>query len=103
MPRFIYAILTYQNPTGAVMPRERRIELLRLARNYELIVVDGNYYGDVHFEDGAKPPLLYTLDYSPNQIYLRSSYSVTHTFPLCIHRKRLRIHLRSREKTRAAA
>lgn len=71
-PRFIYTIPTYQNPTGAVMPQERRIELLRLAREYELIVVDDNCYGDVHFEDSPKPAALYALDDGPNQIYLCS-------------------------------
>ncbi len=72
LPRFIYTIPTYQNPTGAVMQRERRIELLRLAREYDCIVVDDNCYGDVHFEASPKPPTLYTLDDGPNQIYMCS-------------------------------
>ena len=71
-PRFIYTIPTYQNPTGAVMPEDRRIELLRLARKYDCIVVDDNCYGDVHFEDTPKPSALYALDDGPNQIYLCS-------------------------------
>ena len=71
-PRFIYTIPTYQNPTGAVMPRDRRIELLRLAREYDLVVVDDNCYGDVHFEDSPKPAALYALDVGPNQVYLCS-------------------------------
>ena len=71
-PRFIYTLPTYQNPTGAVMPRERRLELLRLAREYDCIVVEDNCYGDVHFEDSAKPAALYALDDGPNQIYLCS-------------------------------
>ncbi len=72
LPRFIYTIPTYQNPTGAVMPRERRIELLRLAREYDCIVVEDNCYGDVHFEASPKPPALYALDDGPNQIYMCS-------------------------------
>ena len=71
-PRFIYTLPTYQNPTGAVMPRERRLELLRLARQYECIVVEDNCYGDVHFENTDKPAALYSLDDGPNQIYLCS-------------------------------
>ena len=31
-PRFIYTLATYQNPTGSVMPRQRRLELLEVAR-----------------------------------------------------------------------
>ena len=71
-PRFIYTLPTYQNPTGAVMSRSRRVELLRLAREYDCIVVEDNCYGDVHFEDSAKPPALYALDDGPNQIYMCS-------------------------------
>ena len=71
-PRFIYTLPTYQNPTGALMPTERRIELLRLAREYNCIVVEDNCYGDVHFEASPKPPALYTLDDGPNQIYMCS-------------------------------
>jgi len=71
-PRFIYTLPTYQNPTGAVMSRERRIELLRLAREYGIIVVEDNCYGDVHFETSPKPPALYALDDGPNQIYMCS-------------------------------
>ena len=71
-PRFIYTLPTYQNPTGAVMPRERRVELLRIAREYNCIVVEDNCYGDVHFEKCDKPSALYSLDDGPNQIYLCS-------------------------------
>ena len=70
-PRFIYVLATYQNPTGSVMPRERRLELIDIARRHDCVVVEDNCYGDVHFE-GEKPPALYALDDSPNQIYLCS-------------------------------
>ena len=30
-PKFIYVLATYQNPTGSIMPLERRRELLRIA------------------------------------------------------------------------
>ena len=70
-PRFIYTLATYQNPTGSMMPRERRLELLEVARRYDAIVVDDNCYGDVHFE-GVKEPSLYALDESPNMIYICS-------------------------------
>lgn len=70
-PRFIYTLATYQNPTGAMMPRERRLELIELARRHDCIVVEDNCYADVHFE-GEKPPALYALDDDPRQIYLCS-------------------------------
>ena len=70
-PRFIYTLATYQNPTGSVMPRQRRLELLEVARYYETIVVEDNCYGDVHFE-GPEEPALYALDDSPNVLYIGS-------------------------------
>ena len=70
-PRFIYVLATYQNPTGSVMPLERRLELLRIARAHRLIVVEDNCYADVHYE-GEKVPALYALDDGPRQVYLCS-------------------------------
>lgn len=70
-PRFIYALTTYQNPTGSVMPRSRRLELIEVARRYDCPIVEDNCYGDVHFE-GEVEPALYALDDHPNHIYLGS-------------------------------
>ncbi len=69
--KFIYAISTYQNPTGFVMPKANRQGLIELARRFDVPVVEDNCYADVHF-DGPVEPALYALDDSPNQIYLCS-------------------------------
>ena len=69
--RFIYTLPTYQNPTAAVMPLERREELLDVANRFEIQVVEDNCYADVHF-DGEVPPSLYTLKGGENVIYLCS-------------------------------
>ena len=70
-PRFIYTLATYQNPTGAMMPRARRAELLACAKRHGCLVVEDNCYGDVHY-DGEKPPALYALDDYPDQVYICS-------------------------------
>jgi 2-aminoadipate transaminase len=54
-----------------MMPRERRLELIELARRHDCIVVEDNCYADVHFE-GEKPPAVYALDDDPRQVYLCS-------------------------------
>lgn len=69
--RFIYAISTYQNPTGFIMPKANRQGLIELADRYQVPVVEDNCYADVHFE-GSVEPALYALDESPDQIYLCS-------------------------------
>ncbi len=70
-PRCIYTLATYQNPTGTVMPRSRRLEMIAIAGRYGVPIVEDNCYGDVHF-DGDVPPALYALDPSPSMIYLCS-------------------------------
>jgi len=70
-PKFIYAISTYQNPTGFIMPRERRQQMIELAARYGVPIVEDNCYADVHYE-GAIEPALFTLDANPDHIYLGS-------------------------------
>lgn len=60
-PRFLYVLSTYQNPTGSVMPRDRRLEIINIARRHGVPIVEDNCYADVHFE-GDKEPSLYALD-----------------------------------------
>jgi 2-aminoadipate transaminase len=49
-PAFIYTTASYQNPTGATLPRERRQRLVDLARQYDLPIVEDDTYGDISFE-----------------------------------------------------
>lgn len=71
LPRFIYTLTTYQNPTGTMMPAGRKEKLIEIAREYDVPVVEDNCYGDVHFE-GDKVPCMFAMDDSPNQIYIGS-------------------------------
>ena len=70
-PRFIYTEATYQNPTGTTIPRARRLEILELAKRFDVIVVEDNCYGDVAYEK-SKPPAFYALDDYEQQIYICS-------------------------------
>jgi len=69
--KFIYTISTYQNPTGATMPKAERLTLIALARQFRVPVIEDNCYADVHYE-GPVEPALYSLDDSPKQIYVCS-------------------------------
>ncbi len=71
LPKFIYTITTYQNPTGMTMPAARRRELIGLARQFNVPLVEDNCYGDVHYE-GPVEPAIYALDDDPQHIYLCS-------------------------------
>ncbi|MCY3837190.1 MAG: PLP-dependent aminotransferase family protein [Gammaproteobacteria bacterium] len=70
-PKFIYALTTYQNPTGINMSVDRRRLLIGIARRHDIPVVEDNCYGDVHF-DGDKPPSLYALSDWDGIIYMCS-------------------------------
>ena len=70
-PKFIYALTTYQNPTGINMSVDRRRLLIDIARRHDIPVVEDNCYGDVHF-DGDKPPALYALSDWDRIIYMCS-------------------------------
>ena len=72
-PRFIYTLPTYHNPTGAVMPRERRLKMIEAAREFDVLLVEDNCYADVHYEDAPRPPQsLYTLAHGEGVVYIGS-------------------------------
>ena len=60
-PKFIYSVPTFQNPGGVTMSVERRHELVALARQREILVLEDNPYGLMRFE-GDPVPSLYSLD-----------------------------------------
>ncbi|MEQ8698334.1 MAG: PLP-dependent aminotransferase family protein [Bauldia litoralis] len=70
-PKFIYTIPTVQNPTGTVMTRERRLELLRLAAEHDLPIFEDDCYADLLWE-GERPPALHALDTDGRVIYCGS-------------------------------
>ncbi|MCY4665705.1 MAG: PLP-dependent aminotransferase family protein, partial [Acidimicrobiaceae bacterium] len=75
-PKFIYTIPTVQNPTGTVMPVERRLEMLEVARRYEVAIFEDDCYADLVF-DGARPPTIRSLDAEGGQVVYCGSFSKT--------------------------
>ncbi len=49
-PKFIYTVSNFQNPTGITMSLERRKQLVALASQYNIPIIDDNPYGDIRFE-----------------------------------------------------
>lgn len=68
-PKFIYLIPDFHNPAGVCLSLERRVEIVELAKKYELIIVEDNPYAQLRFE-GQHLPTLYSLDQDDNVIYL---------------------------------
>ncbi len=67
-PRFIYVIPSFQNPSGVTMSLARRKKLIKLAREYDTIIVEDNAYRRLSFEETLLPSLK-ALD-SENIVYL---------------------------------
>jgi 2-aminoadipate transaminase len=59
-PKYIYTIPTVQNPTGAIMGEARRAGLLKIAREYGVMIFEDECYSDLIW-DGKRPPSLYSM------------------------------------------
>jgi 2-aminoadipate transaminase len=68
-PKFVYTVPTFQNPAGVTMSLERRRQLVRIAKQRELFVLEDNPYGLLRYEGEPLPPL-YALDGGEFVIYL---------------------------------
>jgi 2-aminoadipate transaminase len=74
-PAFLYAIPTFQNPSGRTLSVDRRERLVQLARERDLLVLEDDPYGLVRFE-GDVLPTLFELDGGERVVY-SSSFSKT--------------------------
>ncbi|MBN8905505.1 MAG: PLP-dependent aminotransferase family protein, partial [Rhodospirillales bacterium] len=61
-PKFIYTIPTIQNPTGSILPLDRRHALIKLAREYNVAIFEDECYADLIWQGIEAPPALYALD-----------------------------------------
>ncbi len=69
MPKFIYTIPDFQNPAGVVMSYERRKEMLEIAEEFDLIIVEDVPYRWLRYS-GRELPMLSAMDKSGRVIGL---------------------------------
>jgi 2-aminoadipate transaminase len=72
-PKFIYTVPNFHNPAGVTMSLERRRELVRIAQERELLVLEDNPYGLLRYESEPLPTLL-SLD-GGNFVVYASTFS----------------------------
>ena len=60
-PKFIYVIPDFQNPAGITMPTARRKEIIKIAKKYDVLIVEDSPYKELRFE-GEHQASLYALD-----------------------------------------
>jgi 2-aminoadipate transaminase len=69
VPKFIYTVPSFQNPAGVTLALERRHELVRIANERELLILEDNPYGLLRYS-GEQLPTLYAIDGAEYVIYL---------------------------------
>jgi len=70
-PKFLYVIPNFQNPTGFTTTFQRRRDLVELAAQYQIIIVEDDAYFDLCFS-GEKLPTLYELANGQHIFYVRT-------------------------------
>jgi len=70
-PKVLLVTSNFQNPTGTTLPLESRQAVLGMAREFGVVLVENNIYGDLRYE-GAPLPSIKQLDGSSGTVLLRS-------------------------------
>jgi 2-aminoadipate transaminase len=78
-PKLMYVIPTFANPTGAVWGLERRKRVLDLCRQYGLLVLEDDPYGELSFDPSVRLPSLMALSQSAadSPVIYTSTFSKT--------------------------
>ena len=69
--KFIYTIPNFQNPTGITASLEKRRRMLALAKQYGVLILEDNPYGDLRFE-GENVPAIKSMDDGEVVVYAGS-------------------------------
>lgn len=70
LPKLLYTIASFQNPTGATLSLARRRRLLELAEEFDFLILEDDAYGELSF--GQPPVPLKALDRAGRVIYVGS-------------------------------
>lgn len=74
LPKLIYVIPNFQNPTGTTLPADRRQRLAALARAYNLFILEDDAYGELRYE-GHDLPSVYS--FAPDRVIYLTTFSKT--------------------------
>ncbi|MDR1515252.1 MAG: PLP-dependent aminotransferase family protein [Synergistaceae bacterium] len=66
--KFIYTIVNFQNPSGAVLSARRRKKLLEIASEFGILIFEDDPYGHLRFE-GEDEPSIFSMDTSARVVY----------------------------------
>jgi DNA-binding transcriptional MocR family regulator len=72
--RLLYVIPSFQNPSGVTLAAERRQEVLDLAEQHNLLIIEDDAYRDLAYGVGL-PPSLFALDNVGRRVVRIGSFS----------------------------
>lgn len=72
-PRFIYTVPTYNNPSSATLPVDRRREVVALAAAAGAVILEDDVYRHLWFDASPPPPL--QSDAEPGVVFRLGSFS----------------------------
>jgi DNA-binding transcriptional MocR family regulator len=75
VPKLLYTIPNFQNPSGATLSREKRHALVELAERHDFLILEDDPYGLLRFE-GEHLPSIESLG-GTERVIFTSSYSKT--------------------------
>lgn len=64
--KFLYLVPDFQNPSGVTLSEAKRHEVIRIAEEYNIVVIEDSPYRQIRFE-GKEPKMLYRLDQEGNK------------------------------------
>lgn len=73
-PRFIYVLPNFHNPAGTTLSEERRNQLVEIAREHDLILVEDDPYGELRYEGQDLTPI---FRLAPERTIYLSTFSKT--------------------------
>lgn len=75
-PKFVYTIPDFQNPSGITMDKKQREYIVKIARKYDLIIIEDSPYREIRFE-GEPQTLISSM--APERTILLGTFSKTFT------------------------
>ena len=69
LPKFVYSIPNFQNPTGRTLAADRRERIVRICEHYGVPIVEDDPYGELRFARNAFPSLASYRDGGSTIIY----------------------------------
>lgn len=78
-PKLVYINSTFANPTGYVWSLERRLGILQLCRQHDVLILEDDPYGELQYGGNEHYPSIFSLDQHPHgsAVVYTSTFSKT--------------------------